>query len=140
MSARPEQLHLARQWVARAEDDLLNAEHTLTLQDRCPVGTVCFHAQQCAEKYLKALLICRGIEFPKTHDLVVLLNHLGSDPGLELRVEEVQPLNRFPIEARYPGDWEPIDMQEALEAVVSARRVREAVRKALPGDVSQGEN
>ena len=118
----------------------MNAEHTLTLRERCPVGTVCFHAQQCAEKYLKALLTYRAIEFPKTHDLVVLLNRLGSESGLELRVEEVQALNRFSTEARYPGDWDPIDIQEASGAVARARRVREAVRDALPDDVLQEEN
>ncbi len=140
MSARPEQVRLARQWIARAEEDLLNAEHTLTLRERCPLGTVCFHAQQCAEKYLKALLTYRAIEFPKTHDLVLLLNRLGRESGPKLRAEEVQSLNRFSIEARYPGDWEPIDMQEASDAVVRAQRVRDAVRKVLPKNVLQGES
>ena len=59
MSASPEVAQVVRQWVERAEEDLVNAEHTLTLEENCPVGTVCFHAQQCAEKYLKALLIIR---------------------------------------------------------------------------------
>ena len=140
MSAPPEQVRLARQWIASAEEDLVNAEHTLTLRERCPVGTVCFHAQQCAEKYLKALLTYRSIEFPRTHDLVLLLNRLARESGLELPAEEVQPLNRFSIEARYPGDWEPIDMQEASDAVVRARRVRDAVRKVLPKNVLQGES
>jgi HEPN domain-containing protein len=111
MTMQPERIHLARQWVARAEEDLLNAEHTLGLREKCPVGTVCFHAQQCAEKYLKALLTCRGIAFPKTHDLVVLLNRIGSESGLDLRTADVQPLNRYSIGARYPGDWEPISLQ-----------------------------
>ncbi len=139
MNMRPEQVHLTRQWIAKAEEDLLNAEHTLTLGERCPVGTVCFHAQQCAEKYLKALLTCREIEFPKTHDLVVLINRLGEESGLVLQMENVQPLNRYSIEARYPGDWEPIDMQEASEAVETARVVRDAVKKVLPEDVLHGE-
>ena len=48
-----------RAWVKKAESDLKTAEHTLTLKERCPFDTVCFHAQQCAEKYFKALL-CQG--------------------------------------------------------------------------------
>ena len=139
MNMRPEQVHLARQWIAKAEEDLLNAEHTLTLRENCPVSTVCFHAQQCAEKYLKALLACRGIEFPKTHDLVVLFNRFGKESDLELRMEDIQPLNRYSIEARYPGDWDPIDMPEATEAVAKARRVRDAVRSVLPENVLHGE-
>ena len=48
MNMRPEQIHLARQWIARAEEDLLNAEHTLTMRDNCPLSTVCFHLDQVA--------------------------------------------------------------------------------------------
>ena len=55
--------------VEKAEHDLRNAEHTLTIEQDCPFDTVCFHAQQCAEKYLKALLVWKGIPFPKTHNL-----------------------------------------------------------------------
>jgi len=130
---------LARQWIAKAEEDLLTAEHTLTLREHCPAGTVCFHAQQCVEKYLKALLTLRGVEFPKTHDLVLLRNRLGSGSGLDLEMEDLLSLNRYSVEARYPGDWEPIDIEEASESVEKARRVREAVRKVLPEDVLQGE-
>ena len=60
------------EWVVKAENDLLNAAHTLKLGRRCPTDTVCFHAQQCAEKYVKALLVFRGVDFPRTHDLEVL--------------------------------------------------------------------
>jgi len=71
----PHEVHLeVRRWVEKAEHDLRNAEHVLTLREQCPTDTVCFHCQQCAEKYLKALLVFRGIAFPRTHDLVLLLN------------------------------------------------------------------
>jgi len=65
-------LRHVRQWIRKADHDLRNAEHTLTLQEDCPFDTVCFHAQQCAEKYLKALLVWTSTDFPKTHDLVIL--------------------------------------------------------------------
>ena len=55
MNEPPESLRWVRQWIEKAEGDLRNAEHTLTLEQDCPLDTVCFHAQQCAEKYLKAL-------------------------------------------------------------------------------------
>lgn len=58
-----------RAWFKKAESDLKTAEHILTLKESCPFDIVCFHAQQCAEKYLKALLVFRSIDFPKTHDL-----------------------------------------------------------------------
>jgi HEPN domain-containing protein len=109
----------------------------LTLNDDCPTDTVCFHCQQCAEKYLKALLIFRGIEFPKTHDVVVLFNLTLPEGGLNLQVEEIQPLNRYSVEARYPGFWDPIDKQTAIEAVKMARSIREAVRRLLPNNALQ---
>ncbi len=44
-----------RDWVRTAEQDFRAAEYTLTLLDDCPFDTICYHSQQCAEKYLKAL-------------------------------------------------------------------------------------
>lgn len=126
-----------RRWVEKAEHDLRNAECVLNLADNCPTDTVCFHCQQCAEKYLKALLISRGIIFPPTHDLVVLLNLTAGIGGLTLDVGQVQPLNRYSVEGRYPGDWDPIDRQEASQALKMAGAVREAVKRVLmPSDLS----
>jgi HEPN domain-containing protein len=48
---------VAREWTAKADNDLKTAAHTLKLGDKCPTDTVCFHAQQCVEKYLKASLL-----------------------------------------------------------------------------------
>jgi len=131
----PDILAEVRRWIDKAEHDLLNAEYVLTMGENCPVDTVCFHCQQCAEKYLKALLVFRRVDFPRTHDLVVLFNLVPLDCGLSLRVQDVQPLNRYSVEARYPGDWDPIDMQEAHDAVKMARAVRDAVRSVLPAEV-----
>jgi hypothetical protein len=39
-----------REWLAKADNDLLTAAHTLTLGAACPTDTVCFHAQPCVEK------------------------------------------------------------------------------------------
>ena len=83
-----------RRWVEKAEHDLRNAEYVLGLAEDCPTDTVCFHCQQCVEKYLKALLIHHGIDFPRTHDLVVLLNlasrrRLGAGGGTGAASEPV---------------------------------------------------
>jgi HEPN domain-containing protein len=128
-----------RQWIEKAEHDLRNAEHTLTLRDEdCPFDTVCFHAQQCVEKYLKGWLSSRRLDIPRSHDLVVLLNLALADGFLGLSPHDIQPLNRYTIEARYPGDWDPIDRFEAEQAVAMARHVRESVRALLPPEVLQG--
>ena len=121
-------------WVEKAESDLRTALHILTMKKNCPFETVCFHAQQSAEKYLKALLVSRSVDFPKTHDLRILMQRIPADINLRLRMEEVVSLNRYTIEARYPGDWEPFSRKEAEKAVAIARKVRKAVRAHLPAE------
>jgi HEPN domain-containing protein len=66
MSGLPENLHVVRGWIQKAENDRINAKFVLTMEYACPTDTACFHAQQCAEKYFKALLTFREIRFPKT--------------------------------------------------------------------------
>ena len=119
MTAPPELLSLVRQWVEKAEEDLRTAEHTLTLEKDCPYGTVCFHAQQCAEKYLKALLVFHAILFPKIHDLLELVPLVPRALALGIQLADVAEVNRYAIEGRYPGEWEPI-MREDAEAAVKA--------------------
>ena len=134
MSARPEVLEAARQWVAKAEEDLINAVHTLRLQEGCPSATVCFHAQQTAEKYLKAALTLYSVPFPKTHDLTELLRLVPPGNDLGLAGAEVAELNAYAVATRYPGDQEPFNRAEAEAAVVLAQRVRDAARMRLPAE------
>ncbi len=119
------------QWASKAEHDFRKAEYTLALQEDCPFDTVCFHAQQCAEKYLKALLLKVGSEPPRTHDLRLLLQRLPADVAVLFRMEDIVELNRYSIEARYPGEWEEIPRAEAERAVVLARAVCTAARLLL---------
>jgi len=71
-----EVLLVIQQWVQKAENDLQTATYTLQLGEDCPTDTVCFHAQQCIEKYIKALLVLHESEFPRTHNLGVLIARL----------------------------------------------------------------
>ena len=132
MSESRELVSLVRAWVEKAEHDLTTAEHTLKLGDDCPFDTVCFHAQQCVEKYLKTLLVLHQQDFPKTHDLAVLARLLPSDVLPKVDTDALLTLNRYPIEARYPGDWEPMSRHDAEEAVGVAQRLRTVVRALLP--------
>lgn len=125
-------LKVAAEWVAKAENDLKNAAHTLKLGEDCPTDTVCFHAQQCVEKYLKALLVSLRIDFHKTHDLSELIALLPSRIKLSLSVSEQRQLTHYATAARYPGDDEPISLTEARGAVTLARRVRKEIKKYLP--------
>jgi HEPN domain-containing protein len=93
---------------------------------------VCFHCQQRAEKYIKTLMLYRGVAFPKTHDLRLLLDLVPTGVSLGLQREQVIPLNRYVIEGRHPGDWEPITVAEAQRGLEMARAVRQAGLKQLP--------
>jgi HEPN domain-containing protein len=122
---------VAAEWIAKAENDLLTATHTLTLGPRAPTDTVCFHAQQCAEKYLKALLTLRRTDFPKTHDLEALTARLKNGPRPVLRADDLARLTRYAVIARYPGG-EVLALAEARGAVAAARRIRRTIRTLLP--------
>lgn len=132
MSEPRESRRRVAQWVEKAEHDLRTAEHTLTLKEDCPFDTVCFHAQQCVEKYLKGFLAFKSIDFPNTHDLVILLRLVTEAVRAGIEIGGVEPLNRYTIEARYPGDWEAITRDEAERAMALARSVRDAIRARLP--------
>jgi len=119
------------EWVAKAENDLANAAHTLKLGASCPTDTVCFHAQQCVEKYLKALLVMEGIDFPKTHDLEALMELVPAGLRPEISSEEQARLTDYATGARYPG-WGKIALAAARRAVAVARGVRREVRRKLP--------
>ena len=124
---------IIREWVMKAENDLVNALHTLEIiEEECPTDTVCYHAQQCIEKYLKAFLVFVDIDFPKTHDISKLVMLLREKIHIDLSVEEQRRLTGYATVTRYPGDYEPISMTEARHAVSLARRVRKAIRKILP--------
>ena len=70
----PEKTFLVvREWVEKAENDFVTAMRVLQSGADSPADTICFHAQQCVEKYFKALLVWKGIPFPKTHNIRDLL-------------------------------------------------------------------
>jgi HEPN domain-containing protein len=76
---------LTREWLAKAEGDFHSAQREARARKHANYDSACFHAQQCAEKYLKAALQEEGIPFGKTHDLVGLLGlSLPAHPGWAL--------------------------------------------------------
>ena len=113
----------ASRWIRKAESDLLAADNNLGSK-RVPYDVVCFHCQQAGEKLLKALLVDLGVPFPRTHDLMALLqavrNVLVAEPPAAVR-DACVILNPYAVEARYPDD-----SSDPLE--VDAREAREAVR------------
>ena len=91
---------------------------------------ICFHAQQCAEKYIKAFLEEQTIAFQKTHDLVELVNLSGGLlPELDPLRPQLAQLSTFGITTRYPGVQ--ADRQAADEALKTAEETRTVMRTKL---------
>jgi HEPN domain-containing protein len=116
-------------WVARAEEDYVLAR--LALRQKVPLTYgATFHAQQCAEKYLKALLVAQRLRFPRTHDLAAL-SDLCRQSGIDIRIEPdtLERLAAYAVEVRYPGEYPSLD--DAREAVRIAQAVRRSARRLL---------
>lgn len=119
-----------REWVKKAEEDYLAA---LDLARRRKVllhNSVCFHCEQCAEKYLKARMEEAGLHIPKTHDLEVLLNALlPAEPLWTSLRPALQDLTDFAVDFRYPGNQ--ATKQDAQTALRDCKTVRTEARIAL---------
>jgi HEPN domain-containing protein len=118
------------EWVEKAEGDFRTAGREKNTGEYPNYDAACFHAQQCAEKYLKARLIEADKDFPKTHDLSAILNlALPFEPSWEFLREDLERLTALGVEVRYPGM--SADLQDADEAMRTAQKVRKMVRSAL---------
>lgn len=119
-----------KEWIGKAEGDLATATREFSVGDNPNFDAVCFHAQQCAEKYLKALLIDKGVTPPKIHDLVELSRRLAAVcPQWHWPVEELRLLSRSAVLARYPG--ESAGFEEAKAAFDICKRLRACLRSLL---------
>ena len=86
-------------WLELAEIDLKAAR--VLLKEGDLTGVVCFHAQQSVEKSLKALIESKGLNPPKSHDLILLNNRV--DDLVQLNEDTLSKLNQVYIDTRYPA-------------------------------------
>jgi HEPN domain-containing protein len=120
---------MTQEWIDKAEDD---AKVTAALwQMEAPVyDAICFHAQQCVEKYCKAWLVEQAVDFPRTNDLEALAKLcLPSLAALAALMDELRFLTSFAIEIRYPGTFAA--SQDAERCWQSALRARALLREQL---------
>ena len=75
-------------------------------------STICFHAQQAVEKYLKALLARKGVDFPRTHDVDFLLAECRKVTSGQLNQIDLKSLADFGVSVRYPDDFYVPDLSE----------------------------
>ena len=111
---------IIREWLNKAEEDLRFAEVNL-LEGNEFYAQICFHFQQAAEKYLKAYIIGKGLDFGRVHDLVHLLRTcVAHDSTFDDLKEDCILLNTAYIETRYPVHWPTNYTKETAEQAHTA--------------------
>lgn len=121
-----------RAWVEKADEDLLTIENNLAAA-RTPWSAVCYHAQQVAEKMLKALIVSYGRTPARTHDLIALWDDcLRLGAPVEPLQGDCELLLRYAVSMRYPGEVFRPTAEHGRAAYEAAVRVRATVLPLLP--------
>ena len=114
------------EWLELADQDEASARF-LTAMRPLPIEVICFHCQQSAEKTLKAFLAKKGLDIPRTHDLLVLLDLAAAvAPVLTSLESRLIALNDFAVVVRYPAHV-PLEEQDAWQALKVANEVRKEI-------------
>jgi len=114
----------------RKQNDFKVASQILRRRKDIVADAACFFCQQCLEKYLKARLIEAGIIFPRTHDLLQLLNLCAQvEPLWSSFANVVDAMSDYAVDFRYPGH--SATLREARLALKHCRSVRAEIRRAL---------
>ena len=122
----------ALEWVRYAEEDY---EVAVSLNKKrhgrkAPLNSICFHCQQCLERYLKGRFEAAGLPVPKTHDLVVLLDQvLSLEPLWASFQSSLAIVKDYTVDFLYPGHR--ATPTQAREALRICRSIRKEVRVAL---------
>ncbi|MBM4040567.1 MAG: HEPN domain-containing protein [Planctomycetes bacterium] len=114
-----------REWLNRARSNLARAGATRGVPD-VYLEDICFDAQQAAEKAIKAVVVSKGVDFPKIHDIADLLS-LVSESGVPVppEVAAAAELTDYAVVARYPSAVEPTTEEDCDAAIQAARAVFE---------------
>ena len=119
---------ITQEWVDKAEGDFATAQRELQVQEMPNYDAVCFHSQQCVEKYLKACLQEENIAFNRIHDLSRLLDLLlPVEPRWETLRPTLEVLTAYAVEFRYPGI--SANQELAAQSFEDCVEVRQVIRQ-----------
>ena len=112
------------EWINKADHDLGSAKIIyIHLPDY--FDTIAFHCQQAVEKYIKAILVFKGIEFDRSHDLIYLLELLsGVITVTSDQFKKAVSLNGFSVQIRYPNKIIKLSKDELEEAISTSQEFR----------------
>ena len=118
------------EWIDKAEAGWVTAQREMRARKLPNFDAACFHAQQCAEKYLKARLEEAGLPFGKTHNLIAVVTlALAVEPTWAILQPHLNALNVYAVAYRYPGT--SASKGDANDAIKACREVRRRVREAF---------
>ena len=110
-----------KDWLQYANSDLELAR--ISPPPKVLLQGLCFHAQQAAEKALKAVLVFHSVPFPKTHSIRMLLDLIPHNITLPKEIDDAAILTDYAVISSYPGDIEPVEQEEYHEAIRLAETV-----------------
>jgi HEPN domain-containing protein len=123
-----------QKWLFRANEDINVLNKLYTSDPKSFASTICFHAQQAVEKFLKAFLIFNDIDFPKTHDLDFLLSESIKIDKTGFQDINLKSLTDFGVSVRYPDDFFIPDQKETKDY----RDVAIKVKTIVEGKINLG--
>jgi len=117
-------------WIYRAREDISVMDNLAKAGIEYYTSTICFHAQQAVEKYLKAFLIFHDVDFPRTHDVDFLLLECRKIDKDNFEFD-FKSLTEFGVSVRYPDDFYVPGVDETNEYMNIAQEVAKAVEKLI---------
>jgi HEPN domain-containing protein len=119
-----------RNWVFRAREDIAVIDRLFETDPVFYSSTICFHAQQAVEKFLKALLVYHNVDFPRTHDVDFLLIECKKIDSKNFEFD-LGSLSDFGVNVRYPDDFYVPDKDEAIGYRDVAHAIQGEVEKRI---------
>ena len=119
-----------KNWLFKANEDIAVIESLVNSGTEYYTSTICFHAQQAVEKFLKGFLVYKNIDFPKTHDVDFLIIECQKVDKETFDID-LKSLTDFGVSVRYPDDFYIPDLKETLEYREIARKIKVIVEKKI---------
>jgi HEPN domain-containing protein len=118
-------------WFRKASHDLQAARQLLASPDPL-TDVICFHAQQAAEKCLKAFLVFHAVLAVKTHDLSICIMRCSEIDTASSRFDDAaDTLTPYAVASCYPDDFYEYSVEDAKEALTLAEEICSFVRNGI---------
>lgn len=123
---------IVKNWILKANNDFKTGKDEMATEEPA-TDTICFHMQQCVEKYLKGYLVFHKQDFRKTHDIaeIIELCKKVDEDFEELYAMDVDSLTIYAAEVRYPDDFYMPTLTETRECIDTAVKAMEYIKEKL---------